>query len=112
MKINILGEVYNIRSDNDKNPKLINANAYIEFYSKEIVYSDDLFKDSDCRKFNNIKEFGKKVLRHEAIHGILQESGCTDWAGNEALVDFLAYQYPKIKKICDEIETIAEEQTE
>lgn len=112
MKINILGEKYNIRSDNNKNPKLIDANAYVEFYSKEIVYSNDLFKASDCRKYDNIKEFGKKVLRHEAIHAILQESGCTYWSENEELVEFLAYQYPKIKKICDEIETIAEEQTE
>lgn len=106
-RINILGEDYIIRPDNASNPKLIDANAYCELYSKEIVYDESLLDKNDCQKFNKLEEYSKKVLRHEAMHAIFFESGCNSWANNEELVDFIAVQYPKIKKIFDEIERAA-----
>lgn len=38
------------------------------------------------------------------MHAIFHESGCTEWETCETLVDFIAVQYPKIKKIFEEIE--------
>lgn len=105
-EIDILGVEYTIKGDNANNPKLIDSNAYCELYSKEIVYDENLKHNYyDCRSVENFEEFAKKVLRHEAMHAIFHESGCTEWETNEALVDFIAVQYPKIKKIFDKIES-------
>lgn len=104
-EVDILGVKYTIKADNSNNPKLIDSNAYCEVYSKEIVYDENLKHNYyDCRSVNNFEEFAKKVLRHEAMHAIFHESGCTGWEADETLVDFIAVQYPKIKKIFEEIE--------
>lgn len=50
------------------------------------------------------KKHEKYTLRHEIVHAFLSQSGLNDsalqfgggWAKNEEMVDWIAYQFPKI----------------
>lgn len=49
---------------------------------------------------------GLKVIRHELIHAFIYESGLSNenkWAENEELVDWIAIQFPKLKKCFEKI---------
>ena len=106
-KINILGQEYEVKIQNEEeNPKLKKADGVCEIYSKEIIVCD---VQEDEETFNNMQEYRNKVLRHEIIHAFIHESGLdvmSDWARNEEMVDFFAYQIPKIAKLFKELEII------
>lgn len=106
-KINILGQEYEVKIQNEEeNPKFKKADGVCEFYSKEIIVCD---VQEDEETFNNMQEYRNKVLRHEIIHAFIHESGLdvmSDWARNEEMVDFFAYQIPKIAKLFKELEII------
>lgn len=95
--INILGVNYKIeKRDSNEDQKLESANGYCETYSKKIVLEEI---HSHPMNFEKIKDFEKKVLRHEIIHAFLFESGLdsnSEWARNEEIVDWFAIQAPKI----------------
>lgn len=97
-KVDILGTPYVIRfyRGND-DAKLENASGYTETFSKEIVIDDS---EPDERTVNDFESFKRKVLRHEIVHAFLQESGlggCSDWARNEEVVDWIALQFEKMQ---------------
>lgn len=110
-KVNILGQEYTIKfQSEEENPKLKKADGICEFYSKEIIVCD---VKEDEETFNNMREYKNKVLRHEIIHAFIHESGLdvmSEWARNEEMVDFFAYQIPKIAKLFNEIKNIQEEE--
>lgn len=69
------------------------------------------YKDSEIGpgkdfELESVKEHDKYVLRHEVIHAFFNESGLWQnsmsysgsWAMNEEMVDWFAWQYPKIQK--------------
>lgn len=98
-KIKILGQVYTIRRDTErKDPKLVDALAYVEVYAKEIVLDEaDYSNDARC-----VKKFGllqKKALRHEIIHAFFHEAGLGRYCNDEVIVDFIAIQFPKLLEI-------------
>lgn len=98
MKINILGSDYTIvKSNPTKNKKLRNTYGYCDFYGKEIVILDKYVEDEST--FNCIEEFANEVLRHELIHAALFESGFTDYAREEELVEWLSVQMPKLIRL-------------
>lgn len=104
MKINILGQEYQIEIDKTKNnPKLEDANGYIELYSKKIIL-DDVIEDKYT--FENLVEFKKKVLRHEIVHAFFHESGLHKYCDDEMLVDFLALQIYKMSNAFNQAESI------
>lgn len=70
-----------------------------KFEEKEIIVN----KDTDC--LNDLN----RIVRHEIIHAFLYECGLREYTDNELLVDFLAYQIPKMVKIFKEIEFKCEE---
>lgn len=99
MKVNILGTPYTIlkESECDKN-KMDGGDGYCETYSKEIVLAE--LEESD-KTLSDIDKYMKKVLRHEIIHAFLHESGLAfncEWARNEEVVDWIALQFPKLRK--------------
>ena len=76
-----------------------NTGAYIDHYKKNIVVK----KESD-----NFKYFLRSTILHEVIRGVVCESGLgevsiNDWAENEEMVDWLALQFEKIRKVVDTI---------
>jgi len=98
MKVNILGTDYKILKDTPKNnSKLVNAAAYVEFQTKEIVLDAHKY-DKEHNLIKDYDRFKRKVLRHEIVHAFLFESGLEDLAGNEVVVDWIANQFPKLHK--------------
>ena len=49
-------------------------------------------------KIKKIDIFKNKVFRHEILHAFLYESGLCYLENNEIVVDWIASQYPKLKK--------------
>lgn len=99
MKVNILGTDYEILIQND-NPKMQDSDGFCEWCSKKIVITDSYRDDEDA--LENIDDYIHKVIRHEAFHAFFAEMGIRKWLQDEELVDMLAMQYPKLRKIMDE----------
>ena len=98
MKIDVLGTEYEILIQND-NPKMKDSDGFCEWVSKKIIITDSYRNDEDV--LENIDEYIHKVIRHEAFHALFAEMGIKKWMQDEELVDMLAMQYPKIRKIMD-----------
>lgn len=101
--INILGSDWTIAArKQDDDPKLESCFGYTDFTIRSIV--TEQFEETPGK----VKDLGvlhKKVLRHEIVHAFFYESGLaansnyTDsWALNEEMVDWIAFQGPKIYK--------------
>ena len=103
MNISILGTDYEIIVDND-NPKMKDSDGLCEWVSKKIIITDSYRSDEDA--LENIDEYIHKVIRHEAFHALFAEMGIKKWMQDEELVDMLAMQYPKIRKIMDACDKI------
>lgn len=96
-KVNVLGRDYeiHIRTKNE-DAKLEQCSGYCDYSTGEIVIeraSDDVM---DMRDLEFLK---KKIIRHELIHAFAAESGLTDdsdWAMNEEMTDWIAWQFPKM----------------
>lgn len=110
MKVNILGVDYEILlQSKSENPKLENAYGICETYSKKIVIDSEIGTDGNKDNLENIEAFRRKVVRHEIIHAFFHESGLSinsDYAMNEELVDWIAFQFPKMFKVFAEINVI------
>lgn len=105
MEVNILGQQYEVVFEaEDDNPKLKDADGICEIYSKKLILNTSYIDDPDC--FDNIAEYVHKVLRHEAFHALFAEMGIKGWFRDEELVDMLAMQYPKIRRIMDECDSL------
>lgn len=106
-KVNILGTEYTVYERSlEEDSYLENCDGYCDHTVKEIV----------CKKFKteqgSLKDLDKyrdKVLRHELLHAFLHESGLgnnSDWATNEEMIDFFAYQIPKIVEVIQELKIL------
>lgn len=107
MNINILGTNYKIEKRKEsEDPILRNADGYSDWTEKLIVVG--IFEEND-RSLKNLKEYERKVLRHEIIHAFLDQSGLacnSDWARNEEMVDFFAIQFPKMMEAMKSVEVL------
>ena len=108
MKVNILGQEYEVIKCNDKeNPKLKvrQANGLAELYSKEIIINTEASTE-DEETYKNLAEYEKKVIRHEIVHAFFHEAGLSDYCHDEQLVDWIALQIPKMKKAMEETDCL------
>ena len=100
-KVDILGTQYTIIKDSvASNPKLINANAYVELHTHKIVYEESC---PTLETLEKLDERNKKYIRHEVIHAFFQESGLRKYNDDEVLVEWLALQFGKIEKVFNEL---------
>lgn len=110
MLISILGTDWTILYVDYKTDQYLTQYAldgYASPLSKQIVvaYSDTIPNRSDCSVQEHLTA-EKQTLRHEIVHAFLFESGLADcsiilnspWAKNEEMVDWIAFQGPKIYK--------------
>lgn len=104
MTINILGTDYEVIKETEKeNPKLRKASGICEYYDKKIHLCD---YQEDEETFDNLQAYKNRTFRHEIIHAFFAESGLggnSDYAENEELVDWIAFQLPKMAKIFTEL---------
>lgn len=99
MEIEVLGTIYTITEDTEKN------DHRLKYYDG---YCDDSVKKCVINKIEsapnakaNPKTIKKRIIRHELIHAFLSESGLgydSNWADNEEMVDWVARQFPKMLK--------------
>ena len=99
--VDVLGTEYKIWMDVVKanDPTLEHCDGYCDKTVKRIVVAD--VNKSD---FDDCEEYRRFLLRHELVHAFLFESGIggsTKWDVEgeehpEHLVEWLAYQYPKM----------------
>jgi len=108
----ILGTKYKIRELNkEESPELENYLGWCDGNAKEIILDKSLNE-------KNLLTFKKKVLRHEIIHAFIRESGLREnslvydngWATNEEMVDWFAFQSPKIFKVFKELSILGDEE--
>ena len=104
-KVDILGTKYTLveRANESKYPKLQGSDGYVDYSIHEMVVAD--FGDSPDG-IKDLESYRRKVTRHEIIHAFFHESGLdchSDFARNEALVDWIALQFPKMAKVFKEV---------
>lgn len=109
MTINILGTRYTVEKRNKCDDAMLNScGGYCDKTAKLIVVGE---KEND-NELSDFDQYQRKCLRHEIIHAFLFESGLHEnWTHeqghDESYVDWIATQYPKLKKAfieaeCDE----------
>lgn len=96
--VSVLGEPYDIIEATaaiDKN--LTTMDGYCDPSVHICVV--EAMTESELGMKKDLMQYKKSVIRHELIHAFLHESGlaeCSDWAGNEEMVDWIAKQFPKM----------------
>lgn len=107
MLINVLGTEYTIReTDEHTENRLCDCDGFCDKTTKEICITT---APKEC-SLGNWAWYRNKILRHEIIHAFFFESGFHEnfkteqWGVSETLVDWFAVQFPKIKKVFDELE--------
>lgn len=107
-KINVLGTEYVIREETEyQNHLLKKCDGYCDKTSKTICVLERS-EDSDLAFYEDYK---KKVKRHEIIHAFLFESGLHEnWTHenghDETFIDWIAVQFPKLKKAFEEADAL------
>lgn len=109
--VNILGTEYTIEHLKRYEDSMLNsgeADGYCDSTSKRIVLRIEDEKDNS----DDYSVYLKKLTRHEIIHAFLFES----WLGSnfehpgfgheETMVDWIAYQFPKMLKIFQELDIL------
>ena len=104
----ILGTKYNIKLiPESDDPMLKTLWGYTDQTAKKIVVK---LIEKQSNTAQNVADYTKNVMRHELIHAFLYESGlgaCANeidcWPQNEEMVDWFAYQSPKIFKLFQQL---------
>ena len=102
--VNVLGTTYFVcERDEKQDEKLLGRDGYTDTSIKECVI--DSMEKSDADSKADLQEYKKSVIRHELIHAFLYESGldAVSWATNEEVVDWIAIQFPKMKKAFEDV---------
>lgn len=111
--VNILGTEYKIiTKPRESDKRLDGVDGYCDGYQKLIVVSDMAEYKTDPKETIDITR--KQIIRHEIIHAFLDESGLnynanvcgSAWSKNEEMVDWIAWQFPKIYKAYEEIRVL------
>ena len=95
-EVNILGMLYTVCSSTDLMDKGLDGECC--YYSKQIKIRpwskmlDDTSSDME-KQYRH-----REVVRHEIVHAFLYESGLSEYAQDEQLVDWIAMQFPKIEE--------------
>ena len=105
MKINVLGTKYTIYERTAEEDKTLNdIDGYCDKTTKVICVT----KKTPDSNLGDWEIYRKKVLRHEIIHAFLFESGLhenfkhEEWGHDETFIDWVAVQFPKMKKAFEE----------
>ena len=98
MKISVLGSEYEIIQRRVEEDCKLNENivGYCDPSVRRIVVAD---ANDYVGNYDNMEHARKETLRHEIIHAFINESGlagCSEWATNEEMIDWVAIQFPKL----------------
>lgn len=106
-KIDILGQEYKLLKGNAKKYDSLNgADGFTDLYANKIVIDELLGTPEGGYKSENPTGVINRVYRHEVLHAFFKESGISYKFSNddeEFLVDWIAVQFPKLKKVFEEM---------
>ncbi len=94
--VNVLGTEYEVFENNKTEDKLLESmDGYCDHTEHKCVI-DELVPNIDS--LGNTDAYRQKLIRHELIHAFLFESGlgANSWGTNEEIVDWIAFQFPKM----------------
>lgn len=102
--VNILGMEYTIETDDEILKDGADGTCYpysnrIKIRPQENMLCDDNTKEEKERCY-------KETLSHECIHAYFRESGLYSYMRDEALVDWIATQFPKMAKTFKELDIL------
>ena len=108
-KISILGSEWEILHRYEADDLYLKeCNGYADYTTRRIVVKK-YPKPPTYGEFQNLEYHEKKTARHEIIHAFLIESGLAgnthipeDWALNEEMIDWIAFQHGKLHKAFEE----------
>lgn len=96
-KINVLGTKYTLEERNPQSePALERRTGFCDTTSKEIVIASAYQASVNSVKAPDIVKM--ETIRHELVHAFFSESGMEGWSSDEALVDWVAIQFPKMQQ--------------
>ena len=106
-KVNILNTIYTIVVKNECDDERLknSTSAYCNYYKRQIVVCNGKSLPDAYNEYDeaSVDAYEKVNLRHEIVHAFLHESGlsfnslpCSCWAKNEEMVDWFAFQSPKL----------------
>ncbi len=105
--VDVLGTEYTVEEHERKEDEsLENADGYCDHTLCKCVVR---IIEPDKNSLGNLEAYKKKVIRHELIHAFLTESGLNceaEWATNEEMIDWIAYQFPKLLKAFTQVGAI------
>ncbi len=101
--VDILSQSYRVEFlAEDKDSKFEEVNGYVD-HTIHLIRVALLQPTKDS--VQGLDLYAKKVMRHEIVHAYLYESGLAEssfsvdnWATNEEMVDWIARQFPKMKR--------------
>ena len=106
-KIDIIGSSWEVRlREEHEDERLKDCSGFTDWTSRTIVMLD-------VRKSSNLGRqdvYMRKVLRHEIVHAFMFESGLGDdwtheqYGQEETVVDWIAYQLPKLSATAEKAE--------
>ena len=104
----ILGTQYNIKLIPESEDTMLKTLVgYTDQTTHKIVVK---LIEKQSGSVQNRADYAKNIMRHELIHAFLFESGlgaCANeidcWSQNEEMVDWFAYQSPKIFKLFQQL---------
>lgn len=106
MKISILGTEYDFDETTEKDDgKLYEKDGYCDRFSKRISVDTELTVDNPdiCSDQN---AFFRYIKRHEILHAFLFESGLEEYGNDESLINWIAWQFPKLLESFKEVDAI------
>lgn len=81
------------------------SDGYCDAYEKRIAIESE-HNENAPGSIKDFESLRRKVKRHEVIHAFFFESGLADYAKNEQLVDWIAWQFPKMLETFKQIDAI------
>lgn len=103
--VDVLGTEYTIETSvkMEEDNRLKYCDGFCDRTTKKIKIAE---KKKSLQSLDDLASYVRKVLRHELVHAFFNESGLGQseyYGSNEALVDWIAEQYPKIQKVFKEL---------
>lgn len=106
MKVNILGTEYDYEITTEKKDgSLYGKGGYCDHYTKKIVIEDE-YSTNNPDSIKDFDAFKQKVKRHETIHAYFAESGLNNYFEDEVLIDWIAWQFPKLLATFKEVDAL------
>ncbi len=104
--VNVLGGIYKIIvGDRNHDSTLDRADGYCDYTNKTCVIDS---MPQSTGQLADMDSYKKQVIRHEIVHAFLFESGLgtSSWGGNEEIVDWIAFQFPKLLEAFKEADAL------